>query len=103
MIAQDERRARVANAERAAGAVAQRQLAVLDLARTALAAQLLDRLDHQEDAAHPGMVRRQPAAVGVDRKRAVGAQPPAGDERAALSALAESEILQRHQNRDSER
>ena len=61
----------MAGAESAAGAVGQRDLAILDLARTAFAAQLLDRLDHQEHSAHPGMIRGEAAAVGVDREIAV--------------------------------
>src|SRR6185437_16273625 len=85
LVAQDERRARVADAERATGAVAERQFAILDLARAAFAAQLPDRLDDQKDAAHPRMVRREPAAVGVGRERAVVAEPPPRNERAALA------------------
>ena len=62
----------------------------VDLARAALAAQLLGRLDDEEDAAHAGVVRRQPAAVEVHRQRAAEADAAAGDERAALADLAEA-------------
>src|SRR5579885_1308626 len=96
LVAENQRRSRMARAERPAGAVAQGRRAIPDLARTAFAAQLLDRLDHQEDAAHARMVRREAAAVGVDRQIAVVAQPPAADESAALAAPAEAEILERH-------
>src|SRR5713101_5657509 len=103
LIAEDKRRAGMPRAERAAGAVCERDFAILDLARTALAAQLLGRFDHQEDSAHPRMVRRQAAAVGVDWKITVVAEPPAGYERAAFAAFAEAEILERRENGDRER
>src|SRR6266404_1701513 len=90
-------------AECAAGAVCERDFAILNLARTAFAAQLLGRLDHQEDSAHPRMVRRQAAAVGVDWKIAVVTEPPAGYERAAFAAFAEAEILERREHGDRER
>src|SRR5579885_3770835 len=89
-------------AEFAAGAVAQRNLASLYLARSAFAAQLLDRFDHQENPAHPRMVRRQTPAVGIDRELAVVAQAATADEGATLSAFAEAEVLQRGQDGDRE-
>src|SRR5690348_13806401 len=70
-VRQYQRRARMPHAERAAGAMHQRHLAILHLARTAFAAKLLGRLDDEKNPAHPRMVRRQPAAVGVDREIAV--------------------------------
>src|SRR5216684_3891809 len=90
-------------AERAAGAVYERDSAILDLARAAFAAQLFGRFDYEENSAHPGMIRGEPAAVGVDREIAVEAEPPAGHECAAFTALAEAEIFQRRDHRDSER
>src|ERR1700737_1864349 len=90
-------------AERAASAVCERDFAILDLARTAFAAQLPGRLDHQKDSAHSRMIRREPAAVGVDWKIAVVAEPPTGYERAALATFAEAEILERREHRDRER
>src|SRR6266436_6520457 len=95
LIAQDQCCAGVPGAERAAGAMRQRRLAILHLARTAFAAQLLDRLDHEENPAHPRMVRGEATAVRVEREIAVVAQPPARDESAALAALAEAEVLER--------
>ena len=59
----------------------QRDLGVGDLAAVGLAAQLLDRLDEQEHAAHAGVAGRQPAAVGVGRQRAADAQLAVLDER----------------------
>src|SRR5258708_9947421 len=97
LIAEDERRARMPRAERAAGAVCERDFTILDLPRTAFAAQLLGRFDHQKDSAHPRMVRRQPAAVGVDWKIAVVTEPPARYERAAFATFTEAEILERRE------
>src|SRR6266436_7861381 len=100
LIAEDKRRAGMPQAERAAGAMCERDFAILNLARTAFAAQLLGRFDHQEDSAHPRMVRRQPAAIGVDWKIAVVAEPPTGYERAAFTAFTEAEILERREYGD---
>ena len=83
----DQRRAAVPRAERAAGAVRQREVAVLHLhRRMRLAAQLAHRLDHLGHAAAIGrMVVAQPAAVGVERQLAdAGDQIAVGDELAAL-------------------
>ena len=41
---------------------------ILDLALPALASQLLDRLNHQKNSTHTGMVGGQSAAVGIDRE-----------------------------------
>ena len=60
------------------------------LAGAALAAQLLGRLDDEEDAAHARVVRRQAAAVEVHRQRAAEADAAVADERAALADLAEA-------------
>ena len=65
----------MSQAERAAGAVCERDFAILDLARTAFATQLLGRFDHQEDSAHPRMIRRQSAAIGVERYMPTARQP----------------------------
>src|SRR5438270_115679 len=89
--------------EASAGPVNQRQLAVLDLARTAFAAHLFDRFDDQKDAAHPRMIRREPTAVGIDRKIAVESETAAADECAALAALAEAQVFERHQDSDRKR
>src|ERR1700720_1894442 len=90
LIAGDKRRSRMPRAERAAGAVCERDFAIFDLPRPAFAAQLLGGFNHQKNSAHPRMVRRQAAAIGVDRELAVEAQPPTRHERAALAALAEA-------------
>src|SRR5277367_5757942 len=90
-------------AERAAGAVRERNFAILDLPRTAFAAQLFGRLDHEENSAHARMVRRQAAAISVDRKLAVETQPSTRHKRAAFATLAEAEVLQRRQHRYGER
>ena len=57
LIGQNQGGARMAGPECTAGAVDQGDLAILDLARTAFGAQLFDCLDHEEDPAHPGMIR----------------------------------------------
>jgi hypothetical protein len=51
------------------------------------------------------MVGGKSAAVGIDRKVAVEAQPAAADEGAALAAFAEAQILQSGEDgdRDSRR
>src|SRR5437868_15437831 len=67
---QDHRDAAVPLPEHAARAVDERDLAVLHLRIAALAAELLRPLDHEEDAAHAGVVRREAAAIRVRRQRA---------------------------------
>src|SRR5258708_38492233 len=79
LIAEDEGRPGMTGAKRAASAMSERDFAIRNLARTAFAAQLLDRLDHQEHSTHPRMVRREPTTVGIDRKIAVVAQASATD------------------------
>src|SRR5436190_23710736 len=66
---QDEGRAGVPGRERTAGAVRERNIAVLDLhGRMRLPAQLADRLDDLRHAPTIGrMVVAQPAPVGVER------------------------------------
>src|SRR5262249_56787441 len=91
---EDQRRAGMAVAERAARAVDERDTAVAHLALSALAAQLLDGLDDEEDSAHAGMVRRQPAAIGVDRQLAAERDTAARHACAALAFLAAADILQ---------
>ena len=68
----------------------------------ALAAQLPHRLDHEEDAAHARMVRREPAAVRVHRQLAAEPDAPVLDEAAALARLAEAEVLERREHGDRE-
>ena len=66
-------------------------LAVLHLARAALAAQLPHRLDEREHAVHAGVRVREPAAVGVHRerrRRARSARPETNG--AALAAACRS-------------
>src|SRR5215469_11511713 len=63
------------------------------LARAAFAAQLPGRFDEQENSAHPGMVIGKTPTVGVERKLAVVAQPPAAYPRAAFAALANTQGL----------
>src|SRR5215472_6616164 len=85
----------VPGAERAAGAVGDRQVAILDLHRwVRLTAQLAHRLDHLGQPAAVGrMVVAQPAAIGVERQFS-GArdQVAVGYEFAALALFAEAEI-----------
>ncbi len=88
----------MASTERAAGAMDKGDLAILDLARTAFGTQLFDRLDHQKNSAHPGMIRRETAAVGIDGEVAVITQASAGDKSAAFSAFAEPEIFERRKD-----
>src|SRR4051812_37422962 len=92
-------------AERAAGAMSDGEVAVLDLnGRMRLAAQLPYGLDDLGDAAAVGwMVGAQPAAVGVERQLAdAGDQVAVGDERAALALLAETEVFELHQHGNGE-
>src|SRR3984957_12113840 len=102
LVTEYQRGARMPRSERAAGAVRERDFAVPDLPRSTLAAQLFGGFNHQKNPAHPRMVRRESAAVGVDWKFAVEAQPSARDERPPLAALAEAEILERRQHGDCE-
>ena len=95
---QDQGGAAVPRAERAAGAVRERQVAVRDLhLRVRLAAQLAHGLDDLGDAAAVGrVVVAQPAAVGVERQLAdAGDEVAVGDEPAALALRAEAEVLER--------
>src|SRR5260221_12539285 len=77
--------------EDAAGAVGERDLGILDLARPALAAQLTRRLRQQEQAVHAGVAVGEPAAIGVEREGAArrGALP--GAEAAAVAAAPEAQ------------
>src|SRR6476619_5593103 len=93
----------MAHAEQSAGAVGDREIAVLDLhLGMRLAAQLAHRLqDLGQAAAVDGMVGAEAAAVGVERQLAdTGNQVAVGDELAALALLAEAEVLELHQHRD---
>src|SRR3546814_17825169 len=77
LLSEDEGGAAHPVAQRAAGTMRQRELAVghLDLA-TGLAAQLADRLDDLGHAAPVGgVVVDQDAAAGVERQPAVGCPP----------------------------
>ena len=87
----------------AAGGVDAGQGGVGHLAVAAFAAQLLDRLDEEEDPAHAGLARRQAPAVGVGGELAAHPQPAALDEGAPLALLAEAEALQGEQHRQGER
>src|SRR5580704_19134762 len=89
-------------AQCAAGAVRDRELAILDLARTAFVAQLLGRLDDEEDSAHSRMIRRQPATISIDGKRAIETDAPARNERPTLAALAKAKVLELRDHRDGE-
>src|SRR6059058_4783390 len=97
---EDHRYAAVSLAEHASRAVDERELRVGDLRLLSLAAQLPHGLDHEEDAAHAGVVRREAAAVGIDRQRAAEPDAAAGTEGAALARLAEPERLERREDRD---
>src|SRR4029077_404594 len=79
-----------------------RGLAIGDLPRAALAAQLPRRLDQQEEAVHAGMAIRKPAAIGVDRQAAAGRDAATLDKRAAFSLGAETEILEKEDRVDRE-
>jgi hypothetical protein len=88
----------------AAGAVGDRETRPGDL-RGRRAAELSGGLDQQEDAAHAGVGRRQPASVGVQRRstRLVEAQPTPVSERAALALGAEAQVFQGDDHGDGER
>ena len=93
----------MADAEQAAGAVGNGEVAVFHLhLRMRLAAQLPHRLD---DLGHAAAIDRvivaQPAAIGVERQLADARnQIAVGDELAALALLAEAEVLKLHQHGD---
>src|SRR2546423_922782 len=97
---EDHRDAAVSLAEHASRAVDEGELRVGDLRLLPLAAQLPHGLDHEEDAAHAGVVRREAAAVGIDRQRAAEPDAAAGTEGAPLARLAEPERLERREYRD---
>src|SRR3990170_4551922 len=80
--------------EGAAGAVDAGELRVRDLAVAALAAELADGFDEEEDAVHAGVGVGEAAAVGVEGEVAAGGGALAGDEGAAFAGLAEAERLQ---------
>src|SRR5437868_1158924 len=86
--------------QRAAIAVAERDLGVLDLTRAALAAQLRRALDQREDPIHAGMDAGEAAAIGVDRQRPARRDAAARDEGAALALLAIAEILEEEEGVD---
>src|SRR5882672_4205971 len=95
----------MAHAEKSAGAMGHREIAVFDLhLGMRLAAELTHRLDDLGHAAAvDGVVAAEPAAVGVERQLTdAGNQIAVGDEFAALALLAEAEILDLHQDRDGE-
>src|SRR5205085_10623689 len=89
-------------AEPAARARREGDVAVGHLDLTGLTAQLTYGLDDEEDPAHPGVARRQPAAVGVERQLAAPLQVALGDERAAFATLAEADTLEQQQHGDRE-
>src|SRR5262245_15941748 len=100
---EQERGAGVPIAERAAGAVHERDPAVAPPAPRPTGAVLLHRLDDEEDAAHPGMIRAEAAAVRVDRQRTAELDAAVRHEGPALALLAETEVFERDQHRDRER
>src|SRR5438445_13784117 len=102
---QNGRRGSVADAQKAAGAVGDGEIAIFDLhLRMGLAAQLPDRLDDLGHAAAiDRMVAAQAAAIGVERQLAdTRDQIAVGDELAALAFLAEAEVLELHQHGNGE-
>src|SRR5882757_8440692 len=95
----------MAHAEKSAGAVGDREIAVrhlyLGMRFAAKLAHRLDDLGHA--AAIDGMVAAEAAAIGVERQFAdTRDQVAVRDELAALAFLAETEILELHQHRDGE-
>src|SRR4051794_14220163 len=95
----------MAHAEKAAGAVGDREIAVLHLhLRMGFAAQLAYRFDDfGHAAAIDGVVAAEPAAVGVERQLAdTGNEIAVGDELAAFALLAEAEVLELYQPGDGE-
>src|SRR3977135_639523 len=95
----------MANAEQAAGAVRNREIAIRYLHLwMRLAAQLPHRFDDLGHAAAVDrMIAAQAAAVGVERQLAdAGDQIAVGDEFSALALLAEAEVFELHQYRDGE-
>ena len=63
------------------------------LGGAAFAAQLAHRLDDEEHAPHPGVTRREAAAVGVGREPAADLEATVLDEGTALTLGAEPEVL----------
>src|SRR5579863_6263588 len=97
--------AAMTRAERATGAMDEREAAIrhlhLGMGRAAQLPRRFDDLGHA--AAIGGMVVAQAAAIGVERQLADSRNEIAiGDEGAAFALLAKAEILERDQHRDSE-
>src|SRR5580692_3608936 len=80
--------------EPAAGPVDAGQLSPADLAGPAFAPKLLDRFDEEEDAAHPGLARGEPAPIGVGGQGTANSELAVLDERPTLTLRAEPEPLQ---------
>ncbi len=74
----------------------------LHLTLAGAAAQLLDRLDHGEDAVHAGMHARQAAAVGIHGQRSAGTDGSARDQCAGLPFPTEVQIFQKQHDVDGE-
>src|SRR5574337_275644 len=89
--------------EDAAGAVAEGDLGILDLARAALAPELPHALDQREDPEDAGVAEGEAAALGVRGKGPARRRALARDEGPALALLAEAQVLERQEDRDRER
>src|SRR5437879_12391648 len=88
--------------EHAAEGVSDTVVSGLDLARAALAAELAHRLDEQEDAEHPGMAVREPAAGRVHGQLASRSRSCL-DESATVPLGAEAEAFETDDRVDGER
>src|SRR4051812_21232930 len=89
-------------AEVSPGAVAQRDLCVLHLARAGLAAQLMRRFDGKEKPAATRMIVGKCAAIQIDRQLSAELQRTALHERATLARLAEAHAFERGEDSDGE-
>src|SRR2546425_6764198 len=88
--------------EHAAEGVSDTVVSGLDLARAALAAELAHSLDEQEDAEHPGMAVREPAAGRVHGQLA--SRPRSClDQSATVPLGAEAEVFEADDRVDGER
>src|SRR5947209_10498021 len=95
----------MAHAQQSAGAMRDREIAVLDLHFwMRLPTQLPDGLDDLGHAAAiDRMIAAEPAAVGIERQFAdAGNQVTVGDELATLAFLAKTKVFDLHQDRDGE-
>src|SRR5262249_3329026 len=103
LLAENNGAAPVQGTEAAARAVASRDPAIANLAVRRVPPQLSCGLHQQKDPAGPGVIRRQPATIGIKRPVAVELQVLACDEWTALTRLAEAKPFNGREHSDGVR